>query len=115
MSEDEVESFEISDYDLDNEFNMSRPRRKFTKQQQMLGIWADDSDDEQAPSKPTKSKSFSKGPKNYTAPVSFVAGGIQQSGESKNVQKMNKDDEDDDSAKPRRGDNDYVPNSSRYF
>lgn len=37
MSEDEVERFEITDYDLDNEFNISRPRRKLTKKQQMLG------------------------------------------------------------------------------
>lgn len=37
MSEDEVESFEITDYDLDNEFNINRPRRKLTKKQQMLG------------------------------------------------------------------------------
>lgn len=37
MSEDEMESFEITDYDLDNEFNTNRFRRKLTKQQQMLG------------------------------------------------------------------------------
>lgn len=37
MSEDEVESFEITDYDLENEFNINRPRRKLTKKQQMLG------------------------------------------------------------------------------
>lgn len=37
MSEDEVESFEITDYDLDNEFNINRPRRKMSKKQQMLG------------------------------------------------------------------------------
>lgn len=38
MSEDEVESFEITDYDLDNEFNPARPRRKLSKKQQMLGM-----------------------------------------------------------------------------
>ena len=38
MSEDEVESFEVTDYDLDNEFNIARPRRKLTKKQQMLGM-----------------------------------------------------------------------------
>lgn len=37
MSDDEVESFNITDYDLDNEFNINRPRRKLTKEQQMLG------------------------------------------------------------------------------
>lgn len=38
MSEDEVESFEITDYDLNNEFNIARPRRKLSKKQQMLGM-----------------------------------------------------------------------------
>lgn len=37
MSEDEMESFEITDYDLDNEFNTNRFRRKLSKKQQMLG------------------------------------------------------------------------------
>lgn len=117
MSEDEVESFEITDYDLDNEFNVNRPRRKLTKQQQMLGIWADDSDEESAPAR--KPKTFSKAPKNYTAPVNFVAGGIQQSGkpkeEKKNAVDEEEQEEDDESGRPRRGDDDYVPNSSRYF
>jgi len=38
MSEDEVESFEITNYDLDNEFNINRPQCKLSKKQQMLGI-----------------------------------------------------------------------------
>lgn len=37
MSDEEMEKFEISNYDLDNEFNINRPRRKMTKKQQMLG------------------------------------------------------------------------------
>lgn len=37
MSDCEMEKFEITDYDLDNEFNMNRPRRKMSKKQQMLG------------------------------------------------------------------------------
>lgn len=32
-----MESFEITDYDLENEFNVPGNRRKQTKQQQMLG------------------------------------------------------------------------------
>lgn len=35
MSEDEVEKFEISDYDLNNEFY--RGRKKLTKHQQIYG------------------------------------------------------------------------------
>lgn len=40
-------------------------------------------------------KTFNKSPKNYTAPVSFVAGGIQQAGKSKNKEDNNdKEDEE---------------------
>jgi tuftelin-interacting protein 11 len=37
MSDDEMEKFQISDYDLENEFNINRSRRKMSKKQQMLG------------------------------------------------------------------------------
>lgn len=37
MSDEEMEKFQISDYDLDNEFNIHRSRRKMSKKQQMLG------------------------------------------------------------------------------
>ncbi|KYQ53379.1 Tuftelin-interacting protein 11 [Trachymyrmex zeteki] len=76
MSADEVESFEVTDYDLDNEFNFACPRRKLSKKQQML-----------------ESKESNKGPKNYTAPVNFFAG-IQQAGQPK--EKEAKDDEEDE-------------------
>ncbi|CAH0560606.1 unnamed protein product [Brassicogethes aeneus] len=80
MSEDEMEKFEITDYDLDNEFNMHRNRKGLSKQQQIYGIWADnsDSDDESTPF--TKQ---SKKPKNYSAPIGFVAGEVQQAGKKK--------------------------------
>ncbi len=35
--EEEYERFEITDYDLDNEFNPNRVRRKLTKKQQIYG------------------------------------------------------------------------------
>lgn len=35
--EDEMEKFEITDYDLENEFNINRPRRGLSKQQQIYG------------------------------------------------------------------------------
>ncbi|XP_011863227.1 PREDICTED: septin-interacting protein 1-like isoform X2 [Vollenhovia emeryi] len=114
MSEDEVESFEITDYDLDNEFNTARPRRKLSKKQQMLGIWADDSDKDELSARPSF-KTFNKGPKNYTAPVNFVAGGIQQAGKPKE-----KEDEDDEEYKEEReakhsssSSEDERPNSSK--
>lgn len=37
MSEDEVEKFEITDYDLENEFSMYKNRRGPTKHQQIYG------------------------------------------------------------------------------
>lgn len=39
-------------------------------------------------------KTYNKGPKNYTAPINFVAGGIQQAGKPK--EKEEKEDEDDE-------------------
>lgn len=136
MSEDEVESFEITDYDLDNEFNINRPKRKLSKKQQMLGefvfftysgsqiqstppvannlivvmfvgIWADDSDDE-VTARPSFAN-YHKGPKNYTAPVNFVAGGIQQAGQPKPQE--NEGDEDDDKSQ----DDSDIANTSRCF
>ncbi|XP_026278678.1 tuftelin-interacting protein 11 isoform X1 [Frankliniella occidentalis] len=105
MSDEEVERFEITDYDLDNEFNINRPRRKQSKNQQIYGIWADDSGDEGEPSsqrggfgsRPRGRKKF-----DTSAPISFVAGGVQQAGKKKlegkkgGESKKKEDDDDDD-------------------
>ncbi|XP_011299706.1 tuftelin-interacting protein 11 [Fopius arisanus] len=111
MSDDEVEAFEITNYDLDNEFNINRPRRKLTKQQQMLGVWADDSD-EDAALQPSKGgfKGPSRVPKNYTVPVSFVAGGVQQAGKPK--EETQDQDDQDETGIAEVGDADYVPHNS---
>lgn len=37
MSDDEMEKFEITDYDLDNEFNMNRPYKRLSKNQAIYG------------------------------------------------------------------------------
>lgn len=37
MSDDEMEKFEITDYDLENEFNPNRARKKFSKHHQIYG------------------------------------------------------------------------------
>ncbi|VEN36157.1 unnamed protein product [Callosobruchus maculatus] len=93
MSDDEMEKFEITDYDLENEFNINRPRKKLSKHHQIYGIWADDSDNEDN----GQGKFKNKKPKNYTAPIGFVAGGIQQAGKDKEpkVEKNESDDDDD--------------------
>lgn len=85
MSDQEYEKFEINDYDLENEFNPFRTGRKRpTKNQQIYGIWAeDDSDDEQGPSTKGRNRADARKSKDYSAPIGFVAGGIQQSGKKK--------------------------------
>jgi len=37
MSDNEYERFEITDYDLDNEFNINRPRGRQSRHQQIYG------------------------------------------------------------------------------
>lgn len=39
MSDGEYEKFEITDYDLENEFNPTRGRKKQTKNQQIYGMY----------------------------------------------------------------------------
>ena len=48
MSSPEVEKFEVTDYDYENEFNINRPQRRQTKSQAIYGSFApdEDSDDE---------------------------------------------------------------------
>lgn len=81
MAEVEIEKFEITDYDLENEFNPNRRRFNLTKNQQIYGVFApDDGSDDDRPS---------FGRKDYTTPINFVGGGIQQSGkksEKKNTE-----------------------------
>lgn len=92
-----------------------------------LGIWADDSGDEDdgsGGSRPSfRGAGGPSGKHNYSTPVSFVAGGVQQAGKQK-APKNNKDkigddsgdadsdEENDDDLDGRRGKND-TPNSSR--
>ena len=69
-SDNEVEEFSITDYDLQNEFFPGLKRRKMTKEQAMLGIWAsrDSDDDDDVGDKKRKA--------NYSMPMQFVSGGI---------------------------------------
>lgn len=97
MSDQEYEKFEISDYDLENEFNPFRGRKRPTKNQQIYGIWADDdSDAEQSTSKGRNRGGGGGGDlkksKDYTAPIGFVAGGVQQSGKKKEEESKKSDE-----------------------
>lgn len=90
MSDTEYEKFEINDYDLENEFNPFRPgRRRPTKNQQIYGIWADDDSDDDGGGETSRRNRGGSGKnhaKDYTAPIGFVAGGIEQSGKKKEKQ-----------------------------
>ncbi|XP_061395891.1 septin-interacting protein 1 [Musca vetustissima] len=116
MGDEEYERFEITDYDLENEFNPNRFRKKQSKQQAIYGIWADDSDKDDDDDEDNSSGRNRKGrrrmglgggssggrSKDYTAPVSFVAGGIQQAGKKNKSKKSADDDErnSDDAENP---------------
>lgn len=47
MSDEEYERFEVNDYDLDNEFNPNRNRRRPTKNQQIYGEFPSNNSPEQ--------------------------------------------------------------------
>ncbi|XP_046394091.1 tuftelin-interacting protein 11 [Ischnura elegans] len=109
MSEEELEAFEVTDYDLENEFNINRPTRKITKNQHIYGIWSTESDGEDGGGGSTSRPSFLGGGvarKSYTSGVSFIAGGVQQAGrqgeaavqEGEAPPQGVDDDEDDDAA-----------------
>ncbi|CAH1104934.1 unnamed protein product [Psylliodes chrysocephalus] len=93
MSDDEMEKFEITDYDLENEFNPNRARKKFSKHHQIYGIWADDSDNEDDKNSYKQKK---QQPKNYSAPIGFVAGGIHQVGKKKDKDVKKEETEEDE-------------------
>lgn len=108
MSDEEYEKFEINDYDLENEFNPFRARRRPTKNQQIYGIWADkDSDEDDAGETSGRRNRAGAGgskkqSKDYSAPIGFVAGGVQQAGKKKEPEQEEKakvsDADDDDNA-----------------
>uniref|UniRef100_A0A182Q9K9 G-patch domain-containing protein n=1 Tax=Anopheles farauti TaxID=69004 RepID=A0A182Q9K9_9DIPT len=114
MDDDEYERFEITDYDLDNEFNPNRGRRRPTKHQQIYGIWADDdseNDGEEGTSSGNRRRRghlAAKKPTDYSTPIGFIAGGIQQSGKKTDPGKERKasdgddgdEDDDEDSVRP---------------
>ncbi|CAG9568310.1 unnamed protein product [Danaus chrysippus] len=79
MSDDEVIRFEITDYDLDNEFNPNRSRRA-KKEHQIYGVWSKDSDDEE---NEDNIRRRIRKPKDFSAPIDFVTGGVQQAGKKK--------------------------------
>uniref|UniRef100_A0A3Q3WYG6 Tuftelin-interacting protein 11 n=1 Tax=Mola mola TaxID=94237 RepID=A0A3Q3WYG6_MOLML len=86
----EVESFEVTDWDLANEFNPDRRRHRQTKEQATYGIWADrDSDEDERPSFGGKKS------KDYTVPVNFVSGGLRKTAAEEKPHQQKGDSSDD--------------------
>uniref|UniRef100_A0A1W7RC50 Tuftelin-interacting protein 11 n=2 Tax=Crotalinae TaxID=8710 RepID=A0A1W7RC50_AGKCO len=68
----EMERFEISEWDLQNEFNPNRHRHRQTKEEAIYGLWAERDSDEERPSFGGKRS------RDYSAPVSFISAGLKK-------------------------------------
>nr|XP_023692876.1 tuftelin-interacting protein 11 [Paramormyrops kingsleyae]XP_023692878.1 tuftelin-interacting protein 11 [Paramormyrops kingsleyae] len=87
----EIENFEVTEWDLANEFNPDRRRHRQTKEDATYGIWAEHDSDEERPSFGGKRS------KDYTAPVNFVSAGLRKTAtEEREQQKQDSDDSDSD-------------------
>ncbi len=96
-NEDEVMGFEITDQDLDEEFNFDLRRPRMSKNRATYGIWAENSDEEdEVEARPGFGGRRRKGGAgaNYTAPVGFVSAGVQGGAKDKK-DKKDQDEERD--------------------
>ncbi|CAH6778721.1 tuftelin-interacting protein 11 [Phodopus roborovskii] len=84
--DDERENFEITDWDLQNEFNPNRQRHWQTKEEATYGVWAERDSDEERPS------FGGKRARDYSAPVNFISAGLKKGA----AEEADSDDSDDD-------------------
>lgn len=79
-NDEEVMSFEITDQDLEEEFNFDLRRPRMSKNRAIYGIWAENSDEEDDPdARPSFGRAGgSRSSRSYTAPVGFVSAGVQK-------------------------------------
>ncbi|ELR60645.1 Tuftelin-interacting protein 11 [Bos mutus] len=85
--EDERENFEITDWDLQNEFNPNRQRHWQTKEEATYGVWAERDSDEERPS------FGGKRARDYSAPVNFISAGLKK-GAAEEAELEDSDDEE---------------------
>ncbi|XP_059396951.1 tuftelin-interacting protein 11-like isoform X2 [Carassius carassius] len=84
-----IEKFEVSEWDLANEFNPDRRRHRQTKEEATYGIWAEhDSDDERPSFGGERSK-------DYSAPVNFVSSGLRKTAAEEKVEQKGSDGSSD--------------------
>jgi hypothetical protein len=104
MSDDEgMESFSMNDRDMQNAINPGQ-RKRMSKNQQIYGMWAEDSDDESDRRRQFGGSSRGGGgaAKNYSAPVAFVSGGVKIG--SKEIPAEHTANSDDDDDRPTTSD-----------
>ncbi|RXM94920.1 Tuftelin-interacting protein 11 [Acipenser ruthenus] len=85
----ELERFEVTDWDLQNEFNPERRRHRQTKEEATYGMWAEHDSDDERPSFGGKRS------KDYTAPVNFISAGLRKSAAEEREQRQSQPDSDD--------------------
>uniref|UniRef100_A0A8C1W3F4 Tuftelin-interacting protein 11 n=1 Tax=Cyprinus carpio TaxID=7962 RepID=A0A8C1W3F4_CYPCA len=91
----EIEKFEVSEWDLANEFNPDRRRHRQTKEEATYGIWAERDSDDERPSFGGKRS------KDYSAPVNFVSAGLRKTASEEKVEQKGSDDSSDAPPPPR--------------
>ncbi|XP_076047083.1 septin interacting protein 1 [Oratosquilla oratoria] len=99
MSDNEVEKFEITDYDLEHEFN--HRGRRLTKEQQIYGIWAQGSDGEEEVEEKGPPQ-----PRILRGGMSFICAGVQQAGKKPKEdsnQQEGEEEEEEPELMPRVG------------
>lgn len=108
MSDEEVESFDINNEDLRRAFNPGAGRKKQSKEQAMLGIWAYGSSDENSEddndqfSYKNQTKMSGKKSSRVTVPINFKPSNNPGNKNTKNQNQEDAMDEDDDETDHRR-------------
>ncbi|XP_020657513.3 tuftelin-interacting protein 11 [Pogona vitticeps] len=97
----EMESFEITDWDLQNEFNPNRQRHWQTKEEATYGMWAEHDSDDERPSFGGKRS------RDYSAPVNFISAGLKKPAGDEIEEEDS--DEDEKPAKQEEHAKEFVP------
>ncbi|XP_060106869.1 tuftelin-interacting protein 11 [Heteronotia binoei] len=110
----ELERFEITEWDLQNEFNPHRQRRWQTKEEALYGLWArprgdgDDEEDGGGDDDPEQRPSFGgKRSKDYSAPVNFISAGLKKTAADEVLDEDS--DEDEKPLKQEEAPKEFVP------
>lgn len=80
-SDEEMESFEITEEDLLRELNPYAKRKKFTKEDAIYGMWAEHDSDEEYKGR-GKGRKIDKTNSDYISMLSFVAASADKDGSS---------------------------------